>query len=194
MEKQFVSHRFNPMNIFFVSILISLSLITSTTAIASDEPCSTQDAYAAETVTGYLNNWENVYAFFKQFNHCYDASIAEGAEDNIQKLWVNHWSEIPQMIIFTNQDPEFKAFIWQRISDDTFSQDDFDQFVQNAKGKCPKVAAEFCSPVILESAKGLLPNSSFKRGAQNSTTTYLWDNGPPSNGQPLYYFRASSPS
>jgi len=175
------------MNIFIVTLLVSLSLITGTTASASDEPCSTLDAYAARTVTGYLNNWENVYVFFKQFYQCYDASIAEdadaaiaeGAEDSIQNLWIDHWSDIPQMIILANRDPKFKAFIWQRISDDTFPQDGFNQFVQNARKKCPKVAAEFCSAVILEATKGLLPNTSTEIDEPDSMTTYLGEQLPP---------------
>lgn len=153
------------MKIFTAAFLVLLCLVASTSASASDKPCSKLEAYAAEAVTDYLNNWENVYTFFKQFHHCYDASIAEGAEDKIQKLWVNHWSEIPKMIDLTNQDKKFKAFIWQRIGDETFPQDDFLLLVQSAKEKCSAVAAEFCRAVVLEAAKSAEPNPSFKRDA-----------------------------
>ncbi|MBI3222560.1 MAG: hypothetical protein HYZ46_05740 [Nitrosomonadales bacterium] len=146
------------MKIFLVGIFVFFCQIGSASASESDKPCSKLEAYAAETVTDYLNNWENVYTFFKQFRHCYDASIAEGAADQIQKLWVNHWSEVPKMIALTNQDHKFKAFIWQRISDETFPQDDFFVFVKNAKEKCPKIAAEFCSAVALEATKVVQPN------------------------------------
>lgn len=151
------------MKTFIASLLIFLCLVASASAL--DKPCSKLEAYAGEAVTNYLTNWGNVYTFFKQFRHCYDASIAEGAEDRIQKLWINHWSEIPQMIAFTNQDPKFKAFIWQRISDETFPQDDFLLFVKNAKEKCPKVATEFCRAVALEAKKVEQPNPALKLDA-----------------------------
>jgi hypothetical protein len=141
---------------FIVSIFICL--IASNSASAAEMSCSKQEAYAAERVTDYLNNWENVYIFFKQFRHCYEASIAEGAEDSIQKLWVNHWAELPEMISLADKDPEFKEFIWQRISDETFPQDDFVLFVQNAKEKCPTIASEFCRAVIQESTKASQDN------------------------------------
>ena len=119
--------------------------------------CTQREAYAAEVVTDYLNSWGNVYLFFKQFGHCYDASIAEGAEDKIQLLWANHWSEVSQMIALTKKDPEFKAFLWTRISDETFPQDRFAVFVHNAKTKCPSLATDFCSAVVKAASRPIIP-------------------------------------
>ena len=121
------------------------------TATATE--CSQKEAYAAEIVTDYLNSWQNVYSFFKQFRHCYDAAIAEGAEDKIQRLWADHWRELPEMIELIKKDPKFKAFIWARISDETFSQEAFKRFVQHAEKECPVGAAEFCKAVIAKNAK-----------------------------------------
>src|SRR5713226_1028890 len=75
--------------------------------------CSERDAFAAETVTDYLDSWDNVYLFFKQFRQCYDASIAEGANDKIQQLWSKRWSELPIMVSLTQKDHQFKSFIFE---------------------------------------------------------------------------------
>lgn len=120
-------------------------------------PCTQREAYAAEVVTDYLHSWGNVYLFYKQFRHCYDASVAEGAEDKIQMLWANRWSEISEMIALTDKDAEFKAFMWQRISDETFPQERFTVFVQNAKAHCPSVAAEFCRAVLKAADQPIIP-------------------------------------
>lgn len=119
--------------------------------------CTESDAYAAEVVTDYLDSWANVYQFFKQFQPCYDASIAEGAEDKIQQLWANQWSTVAQMVVLTNKDREFKSFIWQRITDEAFPKDRFAVVVRNASDRCPAGATEFCSAVINAAAQPIIP-------------------------------------
>jgi hypothetical protein len=134
--------------------LISLLLVFGmATPLADAAECTKLEAYAAETVTDYLDSWKNVYYFFKQFHHCYDGSIAEGAEDKIQELWSDHWPNIDEMVVLTTKDAKFKEFIWQRISDETFSQERFRRFVKHATKECPAGAEEFCHAVINESAK-----------------------------------------
>jgi hypothetical protein len=141
-----------------VSILVTVFAFGSGSgqAFAATE-CTQREAYAAEVNTDYLDSWANVYQFFKQFRHCYDASIAEGAEDKIQVLWATRWSAISQMIALTKKDSEFKTFIWQRITDETFPQERFAVFVRNAKTSCPEVAAEFCRAVIKAAAQPINP-------------------------------------
>jgi len=150
------------MKIHLVSLLL---VIGSASAFADTPECSRDEAYAAEAVTDYLDSWQNVYFFFKQFRHCYDAAIAEGAEDKIQLLWADHWSTLPQMIAFTEKDAEFKAFIWQRIGDETFPKDTFARFVRHARAQCPSVAKAFCRAVIIESQRAMRPNKSLNNDA-----------------------------
>src|SRR6266516_4019297 len=122
--------------------LFALSMFVCCPAKAAN--CEKREAFAAETVTDYLDSWRNVYLFFKQFRHCYDAAIAEGAENKIHKLWVEHWAALPEMITLTSKDPEFKAFIWKRIGDETMSQEDSSRLMSLAEKECPSVAGEFC--------------------------------------------------
>ncbi len=110
--------------------------------------CSHEEGITAETVVDYLDSWANVYVFFKQFGHCYDAAIAEGADAKIQELWTDHWPQLQKMIALTKKDPAFRAFIWARIADEDFTQEDFAKLVRRAKMNCPMGAAAFCAEVL----------------------------------------------
>lgn len=130
---------------------MSLCLVVLTqapAAVAKDKECTQLEAYAAETVTDYLDSWQNVHAFFKQFRHCYDGAIAEGAEDKIQLLWSKQWEKLPTMITLTRNDAEFKSFLWQVLESEAFPQDEFSVVVRNARQHCPSGAAEFCRAVL----------------------------------------------
>jgi len=140
-------------------ILISLCLTVSNGANALEVPCSENDVSAARTAAEDLMNWEKLYIFYNNYHGCTDDSIFETVAESIQRLWVEHWDEIPQMVVYVNQNNEFKYFVWQQIGDDTFPQDSFDALVQNAKNNCPRVAAEFCKAVVRESSRYLLPGA-----------------------------------
>lgn len=127
--------------------LVLAPLTMSAIANAGEKECSREEAYAAEAVTDYLDSWENMYIFFKQFRHCYDGSIAEGAEDKIQVLWTTRWRDLPRMIALTNKDPEFRKFIWSVVHSEAFPQDAFDKVLHAARNLCPPGAAEFCREV-----------------------------------------------
>ena len=126
-----------------------VALIAVSQASAARE-CTKQEGFAAETTADYLDSWSNVYLFFKQFGHCYDAAIAEGANDKIQQLWDRHWDDLAAMIELTSKDTAFKAFIWQRLKDKDFPHDTFQRVVGYATSRCPTVAKEFCAAVVSE--------------------------------------------
>jgi hypothetical protein len=128
-------------------LCILLAACASRCSFASDQ-CTQTEATTAETVTDYLDSWDSVYQFFKQFGHCYDGSIAEGANDKIQLLWANHWRDLPRMLELTKQDPKFKAFMSQRMNDQDFPSNEFAKILQNAKTSCPKGGVEFCKAFI----------------------------------------------
>ena len=116
-------------------------------AQGSNPPCTRDEGLAAEVVTDYLSTWENVYRFYKQFGHCYDGAIAEGAQDKIQLLWAHRWSELPKMLAFTRTDPGFKKFVWVIIDSEAFPQNTFNTVLANATKRCPSGAKEFCQAV-----------------------------------------------
>jgi hypothetical protein len=141
---------------FIACILVSMCFIGFNSARAAEQECSDEVASAAKSSARDLKNWESVYIFFKQYQDCADTSIVESATHSIQNLWVNHWPEIQKMVYYTNRDPAFKDFIWNKIGDDSFVLEDFDLFVENAKEECPLNALNFCRAVVKEAYKYLL--------------------------------------
>ena len=90
---------------------------------------------------------KNVSLFYKQFQHCYEGSIAEGAQDKIQLLWVERWNELPQMAALTSRNPGFKAFVWRILESESFPKDTFSKVLRNASRRCPPEGKEFCRAV-----------------------------------------------
>jgi hypothetical protein len=127
------------------AIASSFALALPCQAVARD--CTREEAFAAQTITDYLDSWDNVLLFFKQFHHCYDGAIAGGAQDKIQLLWATRWNELPRMIALTDRDPGFKDFLWVVLRSEAFPQDTFAQVVNNARRSCPPGAREFCAAV-----------------------------------------------
>jgi hypothetical protein len=115
--------------------------------------CTQTEAITAESVVGYIDSWDNVYLFFKQFGHCYDASIAEGLNDKIQLLWANHWQDLPRMLQLTAQNHNFKTFMWQRIHDEDYPANEFAKTFNYAKTACPHGGASFCRAFIRAAAE-----------------------------------------
>ena len=74
---------------------------------------------SAETVTDYLDSWKNVSRAFRAFGHCDDGGIAEGFDEAISVLWVNHWQKLPDMLKYTKENNDFKTFIYKRIWSET---------------------------------------------------------------------------
>lgn len=126
----------------------TLILVASLAAPVSAAECTRDQAIAAESVTDYLDSWENVYLFFKQYRHCYDGAIAEGADDKIQQLWAHRWAELPKMLALIKHDSEFKAFVFANVADEAFPQNAYALFVEHANKECPKGGEEFCRAVI----------------------------------------------
>jgi len=147
------------MKSYLLIALISFSLIAGHGVTAAEMSCSDNDISAIRTTAQSLMSWEEVYIFYNNYHDCPDDTILENVSESIQRLWTERWSDIPQMIAYANQNNKFKYFIWERISDDTFPQDDFEALVQNAKDNCPRVAAEFCLSVAREARRNLLPSA-----------------------------------
>jgi hypothetical protein len=135
----------------FVVGLLAISSLSITNVQAAE--CDDHEAFAAEVVTDYLDSWANVYLFFKQFQHCYDGSIAEGVQDKVQLLLADDWSMIPQMIVLAEDDVNFKEFVWGAITNESFPRERFARLVSHATDECPSVARDFCATVIVESKR-----------------------------------------
>ena len=129
------------------TILIALAVAVFA-QVANAKECTRMEAYAAETVTDYLDSWKNVSRAFRAFGHCDDGGIAEGFDEAISVLWVNHWQKLPDMLKYTKENNDFKTFIYKRIWSETVPAERWQRILKKAEKECPKSAKEFCAEVI----------------------------------------------
>lgn len=117
-------------------------------SMANATECTQMEAYAAETVTDYLDSWKNVHKSFKEFGHCDDGAIAEGFDEAISLLWANQWHKLPEMLKYAMQDKSFRAFVFKRIGTETVPFERWQKIVRKAQKECPNEGKEFCAATI----------------------------------------------
>jgi hypothetical protein len=110
---------------------------------AYGEECSERDAYAAETLTGYLDSWQNVAQWFRQFRSCDDGGIAEGVSDAVARLLANQWLRLPELMKLSAENPDLEPFVLMHL-DGTDNADDLRRIEHLARTKCPTGAAVLC--------------------------------------------------
>jgi len=116
--------------------------------VANAKECTQMEAYAAETVTDYLDSWNNVSRAFRDFGHCDDGGIAEGFDEAMSLLWANQWQNLPEMLKYTEENKDFKSFIYKRIWSETVPAERWQKILKNAERECPSSGKEFCAEVI----------------------------------------------
>lgn len=129
------------------TILIALAF-AALAQVANAKECTQMEAYAAETVTDYLDSWKNVSRAFRDFGHCDDGGIAEGFDEAISVLWADQWQKLPEMLKYTNKNKKFKAFIYKRIWSETIPVERWQKILKKAQKECPRGGKEFCAKVI----------------------------------------------
>lgn len=99
-------------------------------------------------MTAYLDSWKNVKLAFKSFGHCDDGAIGEGFDEAISLLWANQWRKLPEMLEYTKDNKEFKAFIYKRIWSETVPLERWKKIVKKAQKECPSGGKEFCAEIV----------------------------------------------
>lgn len=130
-----------------MTILITL-MVAAFAQVANAKECTQVEAYAAESVTAYLDSWKNVKLAFKSFGHCDDGAIGEGFDEAISLLWANQWRKLPEMLEYTKDNKEFKAFIYKRIWSETVPLERWKKIVKKAQKECPSGGKEFCAEIV----------------------------------------------
>ena len=128
--------------------ILTASVLAVLVQVSSAKECTKMEAYAAESVTDYLDSWKSVQRAFRDFGHCDDGAIAEGFDEAISLLWANKWRNLPEMLKYTKENKEFKAFIYKRIWSESVPLERWKKIVKKARKDCPSGGREFCAEVI----------------------------------------------
>lgn len=117
---------------------------------AGAEECTKLEAYAAETVTDYLDSWRNMSRGYTQFKHCDDGSIGEGFSEAVARLFVSQWKRLSQFQQYAAKNPEFEKFVLSHI-DATLNVEDLKKIQSLAETSCPAAHRILCAKIAKRS-------------------------------------------
>jgi hypothetical protein len=118
----------------------------SSAYICEASECGQLEAYAAETVVDYLNNWKNMYLAFRQFKHCDDGAIAEGFSEAVVRLLADQWSHLKELQAFGAKEPAFIDFVIGHM-DGTVNAEDLEKIDALARTSCPGGLERLCKRI-----------------------------------------------
>jgi len=113
---------------------------------AGAEECTKLEAYAAETVTDYLDSWRNMNLGYTQFKHCDDGSIGEGFSEATARLFVGQWGRLSQFQQYALKNPSFEKFVLSHI-DATLNVKDLKKIQVLAETACPTAHRALCAKI-----------------------------------------------
>lgn len=123
-----------------------LAVLLLVGGVAHSDECSPMEAYAAETVVDYLDNWANLHRAYSQFAKCDDGAIAEGFSDVVTKLLSRQWRSLPDLTKIIGADPTFEQFVLRHL-DETVSAADLKAIATLATSSCPRGARGLCERI-----------------------------------------------
>ncbi|MDB5449479.1 MAG: hypothetical protein JWQ52_607 [Phenylobacterium sp.] len=93
--------------------------------------------------TDSLRNWTAVYAWFRRWARCDDASIAEGVSDAVSTLLAKHWGATDHLAALGRKDRLFADFVVRHL-DETVPADRLRTISASARTACPDRATVLC--------------------------------------------------
>ena len=118
--------------------------------------CTAKDAVAAEAAIDELDSWQKVHAAFLRYDHCDDASIAEGNSEAVARLLADQWPTLPALASLARRDPAFKKFVLKHV-DATLDTADLKRVADHATLRCPKEATAICRAIAAAARRSMQP-------------------------------------
>lgn len=140
MKKQWTMRRYRAL----IAILAATFWIPVT--LADSQPCSQEDAAAAEAVAATAKTWKMLGLYFKRYANCDDGAIAEGFSESATVLLAQHWGAVKQLIPLVARDPAFREFIVRHI-DASVPVERLRKIAGNAARKCPQNMRALCHDI-----------------------------------------------
>ncbi len=100
--------------------------------------------------------FEQLHDFYKEYDSCMDAGIAEGIEALTVQVLSQNWDSLSSFATLSKKDPGFKTFILRNIDSlVTGLNADVKNIVKLAKSKCPANEKELCAEIQTAAEKAL---------------------------------------
>ncbi|GFO67192.1 hypothetical protein GMLC_07710 [Geomonas limicola] len=136
------------MRVIVIAVVVLALVAAALPSVALAKECTKFEAYAADSVTAYLDSWKNVHRAFTEFGHCDDGGIAEGFDEAISILWAEQWPKLPQMLKYSEKSKDFRAFVYKRIWSETVPEERWRKILKKAQKDCPNGGEGFCREII----------------------------------------------
>lgn len=123
-----------------------VAIFYSSTAFASPNVCTSDQARKAEAVSDAATSWKQLHRQFRKFANCDDGAVAEGFSESNTRLLADHWGTIQQLKPMIVSDPAFRAFIVRHV-DTTVPAERLRRIARNAGKQCPGTLKNFCREI-----------------------------------------------
>jgi len=116
-------------------------------SVSRAKVCSTPEASQAEREADELEDWDSVYLSFKRFGQCDEGVIAEKYSASVGRLLIQDWKDLNALLRLAASDKDFEKFVIRHI-DETMSEDEAAQVIDNARQHCPAEAQWLCKSIV----------------------------------------------
>ena len=115
------------------------------TCQAQQQRCSWADANQKEREVGRVRSWNALYQSYRRFAPCPDdGELAEGYDEVVARLLLDHWDSLPQLAVLVKKDPRFKAFALRHVSLTALDTNDLTKLRTKAVKHCPVGHDDLC--------------------------------------------------
>jgi len=121
--------------------------VQSQDRLSKQRVCSTLEASQAEREADELEDWNSVYLSFKRFGHCDEGTISEKYSASVSRLLIHDWNNLDALLRLAASDKDFEQFVIRHI-DETMSEDEAAQVIDNARLHCPAEAQWLCKSIV----------------------------------------------
>ena len=136
----------------FCQRVLLCSVMTLCALPLQAKTCTAKQADAADRQIDQLDSWIKIDGFIKQFGHCDDGSIAEGASEAVARLLVDQWATLPTLARLSKRNRNLMPFVLRHL-DATLDADDLEKISQLSMEQCPESANTLCASLTTQLGK-----------------------------------------
>ena len=132
-----------------------LTLVASAQSQRKPKPCTKAQHEQVENEASNLRSWDALYASYRRYGHCDDVDAAEGYDESIARILVDHWKTLPRLAQLIRRDKAFARFAGVGP---TAGINDLRKIKENATHRCPAGLTDLCHRIAKQADSGLEEN------------------------------------
>ncbi len=131
------------------------------TALAQRKLCTDAQEDQAEREAAKLRTWDALYHSYRRYAHCDDGAIAEGYDESVARILLDHWDLLSRLAILSEKDKQFKSFVLRHVGvTTTLGTSEAKKLRIKAALHCPVGQSQLCADLRRKLEDGLSHNAS----------------------------------